>query len=117
MKKDPLVFIKHIRDAIGRIESFLKETSKNDFMGSELLQSAVIRQIEIIGEAVKSLPQDFTNKHKEISWIKIAGMRDKLIHHYFGVDKETIWEVIEEDLPKLRKQIRKILERGNKSGF
>ena len=79
--------------------------------------SAVIRQIEIVGEAVKNLPQDFTNKYKEISWIRIAGMRDKLIHHYFGVDKETIWEVIEEDLPKLRKQIRKILERGNKSGF
>lgn len=110
-KKDPLVFIKHIRDSINDIESFTKNISKEKFMEEKLIQNAVIRSIEVIGEAVKNLPKNFKNKYEKIPWNKIAGTRDKLIHFYFGVDFETIWKVVEEDISYLKKQIKEILEK------
>ncbi len=110
MKKDPLVFIKHIRDHIDRIEKFMGNISKESFFNNEEKQSAVIREIEIIGEATKNLPKDFTKNHPSIPWKDIAGMRDKLIHHYFDVDLELTYDVVKNDLPKLKKEIKKILE-------
>jgi len=112
IKKDPLIFIKHIRDSLSEVDSFTKNVSKEKFMREKLIQNAVIRSIEVIGETVKNLPKSFTNKYKEIPWNKIAGMRDKIIHHYFGVDLETIWKVVKENVPELKKQIEKILEKG-----
>ncbi len=85
MKKDPTVFIKHISESIKRIEEFTKGVSRKDFIGSVQLQDAVIRRIEIIGEATKNLPNKFTKKHPEVPWSKMARTRDKLIHGYFGV--------------------------------
>ena len=110
MKKDPLVFIKHIRDNINYIESFMKNVTESSFVENKEKQSAVIRQIEIIGEAVKNLPKEFTKKYPSVPWKDIAGTRDKLIHHYFDVDLELTFDVIKNDLPKLKKEIKKILE-------
>ncbi|MBI4155411.1 DUF86 domain-containing protein [Candidatus Woesearchaeota archaeon] len=110
MNKDPLIFIRHILEAIGNIESFSRGISREKFDKDKLIQSAIIRQIEVIGEAVKNVPVDFTNKHPNIEWKKIAGTRDKIIHHYFGIDLDTVWDVIEKDLPKLKKDIKKLLE-------
>ena len=110
MKKEPLTFVEHILESINRVESFLKNISKSRFLVDELLQSAVIRQIEIIGEAVKNLPLNFTKKYSNIPWKGIAGMRDKIIHHYFGLDLGTIWDIVKEDIPELKKQIKKIKE-------
>ena len=111
IKKDPLVFIKHIRDSINEIDSFTKNVSKEKFIEEKLIQNAVIRSIEVIGEAVKNLPKGFRIKYKEIPWSKIAGMRDKIIHHYFGLDLDTIWDIIKEDIPELKKEIKNILEK------
>ncbi len=108
MKKDPFVFIKHILESIGHIESFVKGISKRDFLKNVEKQSAVIRQIEIIGEAAKNLPSNFKRKEQQIPWKEIAGMRDKLIHHYFGVNLNSVWKVVKEDLPILKKEIIKI---------
>ena len=110
MKKDSLVFIKHIRDSIIDIEKFVKNVSKEEFLRNKEKQSATIKSLEVMGEAAKNLPQDFRNKHKEISWIDIVGMRDKLIHHYFGVDLEIVWKTINEDIPRLKREIVKILK-------
>src|SRR3989344_5518164 len=112
-EKDPLVFIKHIRDSIDEIESFTKNVSKEKFMKEKLIQNAVIRSIEVIGEAVKNLPISFRSKYAEIPWNKIAGMRDKITHHYFGVDLETVWKVIKDDLPELKRNIQMILKENN----
>ena len=114
MKKDPLIFIMHIRDSIQDIENYTKDISKDSFVKNKMLQDAVIRKIEIIGEAVKNLPKDFTKKYPNIQWDDIAGMRDKLIHHYFGVDMELAYDVVKNDLPKLKKEIKKILENAEK---
>ena len=110
MKKEPLIFIKHIMESIENIESFSKGLSKNKFEKDRLKQSAIIREIEIIGEAVKNLPIEFTVKYPYVEWSKIAGTRDKIIHHYFGIDLDIIWDIIKHDLPDLKKEIKKILE-------
>ena len=114
MKKEPLIFIEHILKSIERIEKFIKNINKEKIEKDELIQSAVIRQIEIIGEAVKNLPIEFITKYPYIEWGEIAGMRDKLIHHYFGVDLEIVWKTIKGDLPKLKEQIKKILDESIK---
>lgn len=109
MKKDPLIFIKHIKESIMNIESFSKNLSKKAFIKNRLKQSAIIREIEIIGEAVKNIPNSFRKKYPKIPWSKIAGARDKIIHHYFGLDLDTVWEIIEKDLPDLKKKINEIV--------
>ena len=110
MKKEPLIFIKHILESIKNIESFSQGLSKNKFEKDRLKQSAIIREIEIIGEAVKNLPIEFTVKYPYVEWSKIAGTRDKIIHHYFGIDSDIIWDIIKHDLPDLKKEIKKIQE-------
>ena len=104
------VYIQHISDAILAIEKFTENASKEEFSRDDMVQSAVIRKIEIIGEAVKKLEDDFKEKYNFILWRRIAGMRDKLIHEYFGVDVERVWEVVQKDLPLLKGQIYKILK-------
>lgn len=110
MSKDILIFIEHILDSMNNIEAFMKNISKDSFFKNKEKQSAVIRQIEIIGEAVKNIPDYFRNKHPDIPWKDIAGMRDKLMHHYFGVNLDTVWKVIQEDIPDLKTKILKVKE-------
>jgi len=111
MKRDALVFIKHILDSIKRIESFIKNVSEKSFIGNEEKQSAVIRQLEIIGEAAKNVPELFRKKHQEIPWNDIAKTRDKIIHYYFRVDLDIIWDIIKNNLPELKRDIKEILEK------
>lgn len=80
-------------------------------MSNEMKQYAIVRAIEIIGEAVKNLPSSFKSKHPSISWKEIIGTRDKIIHHYFGVDLDIIWDIVNKDIPDLKKKILKIMEK------
>ncbi len=105
MKKDPQVYLKHILDSIEAVEEYTKNLSEQDFFDSQEKQDAVIRRLEIIGEAVRNLPEDFREKYPEILWKKIAGMRDKLIHEYFDVDIELVWQVVKKDLMELKQDI------------
>ena len=102
MKKDPQVFIDHILECIGLIEGYLRDKTVDDFLGSTQLQDAVIRRIEIIGEATKKLPLDFKEKHPDIPWKEMAGMRDIIVHGYFGVDIKLTWRVATEDIKGLK---------------
>jgi len=110
-KRDIMLFVEDILESIERIESFSKGILEKEFMEDELRQSAIIRQIEIIGEAVKNIPEDFRKKYPKIEWKKIAGTRDIITHAYFGVDFEKIWEVVKKDLPQLKKEIKNILDK------
>jgi uncharacterized protein with HEPN domain len=106
--KDPIIFIEHIIENINDIENFSKGIKKEDFLKNKEKQNAIIRSIEIIGEAVKNLHEKIKNTYPKVPWKGIAGTRDKIIHHYFGVDLELIWKVVKENLPDLKKEIVKI---------
>jgi uncharacterized protein with HEPN domain len=80
------------------------------FLGDDLVIDAVARNLEIIGEAVRQLPEDFRQVHPEIPWTQIAGLRNRIVHDYFGLDLEIIWQIIQHDLPRLEKQVR-VLQR------
>ena len=110
MKKDPKIFIEHILESIGEIEKYTKNISKKRFFDSVMIQDAVVRRLEIIGEAVKNLPTSFKNRYPKIPWKKIAGTRDILIHEYFGVNVDLVWKIVNKNIPQLKKQISKLLE-------
>ena len=108
MKRDLNLFIEDIKNSIKNIVEFSKGLTKEGFSKDNLRQSAIIRQLEIIGEAVKNIPDSFKNKYPNIPWWGIAGFRDVLSHAYFGINIERIWNIIEIDLPKLKEEISKI---------
>jgi uncharacterized protein with HEPN domain len=111
MKHDQ-VFLKHILD---EIDFLIRETEgKNfeEFIKDEILKRACSRSLEIIGEAVKNLSPDFKRQHKEIEWKKLSGLRDKMIHGYFGVNWDIVWDVMKNQIPKLKGQIENILDKA-----
>ncbi|HLC73179.1 MAG TPA: DUF86 domain-containing protein [Candidatus Nanoarchaeia archaeon] len=108
MKRDIGLFIEDILNSIKNIEEFSKNLDKDKFSKDILRQSAIIRQLEIIGEAAKNVPNSFREKYPNIAWKDIAGVRDILSHAYFGVNLDRIWKIIETDLPKLKKEISRI---------
>lgn len=99
MKKGDTVYRKHILDAITRIEEYTAGIEYKDFIENPLVQDGVIRQIEIIGEATKRLFDEIKKRHLDIPWKDMAGMRDKLIHDYFGVDIDAVWGTVEMIFP------------------
>lgn len=107
--KSNLVFLKHIIEEIDFVTKETKGIRWEEFMQNEVLKRACTRSLEIIGEAVKNLSPEFRNRFTNIEWKKIAGLRDKVIHFYFGVNWDVVWDVIEKRLPALKEQIENIL--------
>jgi uncharacterized protein with HEPN domain len=110
MVKDDGIYLRHILDAINIVEEYLQGVDETKFKATRLLQDGTVRQIEIIGEAVRHISKDMRRTYSEIPWQDIAGMRDKLIHDYFGVDLEKIWDTAQQDLPGLKQQVIGILK-------
>jgi uncharacterized protein with HEPN domain len=108
-KKIDKIYLEHILDSIVAIEKYLKKFDRKLFVGTPYLVDAVVRRFEIIGEASKRLPEDFKGKHKEIPWRDIADTRNFMIHQYFDVDADEVWKYIKNDLPDLKKNIKKLL--------
>ena len=106
--KDERVYLGHFRDAINDIEQYTS-AGRDAFMAERMRQDAVIRKLEIIGEAVKQLPNATKESRPEIPWKQIAGMRDRLTHDYFGVDLALVWRVVERDLPGLQAAVMALL--------
>ena len=108
MKKEPKIFLEHILQCIGLIEEYVEGITKKQFLESVQLQDSVIRRIEIMGEAVKNIPKQVKDKYPNIAWKEIAGMRDILIHEYFGVDMQLTWKVATKDVRRLKNKILKV---------
>lgn len=109
MKRDDAVYLRHILDAVAKVESYLDGVERRTFDEATLIQDGVIRQIEIIGEATRYLSKDIRAEYSGVPWVDIAGMRDKLIHQYFGVDIERVWLTAKDDLPSLKAEVEAIL--------
>jgi len=108
--KQNLPFLKHILDETIFLLNETKGLTYEDFTSNELLKRGCTRSLEVIGEAVKNLSTDFKERHKDIQWRKIAGMRDKVIHYYFGVNWDIVWATIQEKIPELKERIETIIK-------
>ena len=109
MHREYKAYLRDILEAIDKIERYTKNMNFEDFSDNELIQDGVIRNLEIIGEAVKNLPDDIKKDYSEVEWRKIAGLRDILIHAYFGVDLEVIWDIVKNKVSELKGMVREIL--------
>jgi len=114
MNSGDIAFIKHILDSIKDIEFSIKGLSKKEFQESKDVKDACIRRLDIIGEAVKNISESLKKKYSEIEWKKIAGTRDRVIHSYFRVNLDIVWDIIKINLPDLRREISKIKRDLNK---
>lgn len=108
MKKDDSIYIEHIIKSLNKISEYTEDYSIETFLKSDKTQDAVIRQLEIIGEATKKISNETRTKYPEIPWSDMAGMRDKLIHDYIDVDLWVVWQTAESDVPELKSLINKI---------
>jgi uncharacterized protein with HEPN domain len=106
--KDDRIYLAHIREAIAHVGRYTS-SGRDAFMNDRMQQDAVIRNLEIIGEAVKHLPDETRQQRPEIPWRRIAGMRDRLTHDYLGVDLALVWPAVEKELPPLRSAVEALL--------
>ena len=112
MKKDNSIFLSHILEAIKDIEDYVKDTcSQEDFITDKKTHDAVLRGFQVIGEAANNLDEDFLNSQTDVEWEKVIGMRNFIIHEYFGVDLKIVWTTIKEDLPTFKENIKKLLQK------
>jgi len=110
MSKDPIEYLKHIQHECAYILSVIVEDmTKDAFLNDETLKRAIVRSLEIIGEATKQIPIDFKIKWDSINWKNMAGMRDRLIHDYMGINYSIVWDVVKNKIPELNSQIIRVL--------
>lgn len=108
MKRKSSLYLKDILTAIQKIDEFIEGMNFEQFLEDDKTSSAVIRKLEIIGEAVKQLPPEIRERYSEIPWAAMAKSRDKIIHFYHGIDYEIIWQIIKEDLPRVKEKLQQI---------
>lgn len=108
-----LTYLEHIEDSIEKIQSYTKGFSEESFQNSTLVQDAVVRQFEIIGEATKRLSVYIRKEHPDIPWKDMAGMRDVLIHDYINVEIDIVWKTVVDYLPALKESVRQIIDKLN----
>ncbi|MFQ6052426.1 MAG: DUF86 domain-containing protein [Candidatus Hydrothermarchaeota archaeon] len=110
MKRNYKMFVRDIWDSINKIEEFVKGLSFEEFVNDDKTVSAVVRKLEIIGEATKNISPAIKRKYSQLNWRGMAGMRNKLIHNYFGVDFEILWKVVKEDITGIKPQVKQMLD-------
>lgn len=113
-KREWRLFIEDILESTGLIESYVSGMDINDFKNDRKTIDAVVRNLEIIGEASRNIPDEIKNTNKEIDWKGLAGLRNRIAHEYFGISYSIVWNIIKEELPKLKEQMKYLLEKNKK---
>ena len=108
MPRDYKVYVDDVLTSIHKIKVYTKGLSKKRFLGDEKTIDAVVRNLEIIGEAINNIPEEIRSRYPNVEWRKISGLRNILVHEYFGIDTEIIWDIVRNKIPELEKEIRKI---------
>ena len=116
MSRLPLEYLKHILDELCYLEETSQMISDEEFSRDATYQRAFARIFEIIGEATKQLKEEFREQHPKIPWSYMAKMRDKLIHHYFGIDYQMVWRTVVEDVPELKMSVQRIVDQAEQNG-
>jgi len=111
MKRDLRLYLQDIWDSIEAIEEYSHQIPEDEFFSNQQLQDAVVRRLEIIGEATKNIDEDFRERYPTVPWKRMAGMRDVLIHAHFGVNLKRVWAVLKRDLPELKEELHKVMEK------
>jgi len=111
MSPSPREYLQHIQEELEYLQETRRRISKEGFSQDPTYQRAFARSLEIIGEATKKLAKEFTVMHSDIPWSDMAKLRDKLIHHYFGIDYELVWSIVDEEIPNLKPKIAALIER------
>lgn len=107
-ERDWKLFLRDITTCIERIETYVGGLDRKDFFADQKTMDAVMRNLEVIGEAAKKLPENIKEKYPNVEWRKLAGLRDILIHHYFGIDEDIIWDVLANKIPEVKTELKKI---------
>lgn len=107
-KREPHLYLQDILNSVNKIEKYIEGITIEEFNKDEEKIDAVVRNLEIIGEAARNIPQEIIEKHPEIPWEKMVSMRNKVLHEYFGVDEEILWQTVTEDLPFLKEQLQRL---------
>jgi uncharacterized protein with HEPN domain len=113
MRRNMKLYLQDIWESILAIEEYAHSLSEDEFYSNRQAQDAIVRRLEIIGEAVKNIDENFRNKYPQIPWKRIAGMRDIIAHEYFGVKLDRVWDVVRKDLSELKEKIRTVMEEEN----
>ncbi|MEQ6377466.1 DUF86 domain-containing protein [Bacillaceae bacterium S4-13-56] len=109
MQREPNVFLEDIYNASSKIQTYTNGLSYDEFIDNEMVADAVIKNILVIGEAVKNIPDEIRKNNPQIEWRKMAGMRDMVIHGYFSINYRMVWDVVQNKIPVLKQEIRKLL--------
>jgi len=111
MSRSSLEYLRHILDETIYLEGRVEGLSKDEFMQNETLKRAFVRSLEVIGEATKNIPTSLRRKYSHIGWRAMAGMRDRLIHRYFGIDYDLVWDVVINKMPILHQEVQQIIQK------
>jgi uncharacterized protein with HEPN domain len=108
--KDDRLYLIHIKECIERIESYLGDADKKEFLNSTMMQDAIIRNLQVLAESTQRLSDKIKNSREDVDWYEISGFRNILVHEYLGLDLDTVWNIVIDELPTLKKAVNEMLE-------